>query len=327
MCRQWIPVTFILPAAVGGIVFAADKDKANDSGSSVTLYGAVSQGMVITDRNKEEKTRVDYLSDHVRIGIRGEEKLGNGMRAFFNIYLTHKESKDGSAGLNGLREGYVGLKGNFGKLTLGRQTTAWKTYMGKSVFDDAAIGLARPGKVIRYDLDNIAGSGFKFAVDGILDGSHEVIKNGKTRAFNAYDAAVGYKGHGLDTSLGYQRTSVDAIETELGGKTNEIMGASIAYTPFANKDKKQSLELAFDYQHHAGFGDFFATSADYSFGAQKLRAGWEMLDYDKEKTWQQFHLGHRYYFSKHTFTEVKGAYRTQGGEHSYLTKILLRHDF
>ena len=103
--------------------------------------------------------------------------------------------------------------------------------------------------------------------------------------------------------------------------------AFIAYTPFENKDKKQSLELAFDYQHHASFGDFFATSADYSFGSQKLRAGWEMLDYDKQKNWQQFHLGHRYYFSKRTFAEVKGAYRTQGDEHSYLTKILLRHEF
>ena len=56
--------------------------------------------------------------------------------------------------------------------------------------------------MIRYDLNNIGGSGFKFAVDGILDGTHEVIKGGKTRAFNAYDAAIGYKGHGLDTSLG-----------------------------------------------------------------------------------------------------------------------------
>ena len=313
---------FALPTVVGGTTFAADKD----SGSSATLYGSISQGVVVTDRNKEEKTRADYLSDHVRVGIKGEEALGNGLQAFFNIHMTHKEKKE-SSGLNGLREAYIGLKGNFGKLTLGRQATVWKSYMGKSVFDDAAIGLARPGKVIRYDLDKIGGSGFKFAVDGILDGTHGVIKGGKTRAFNAYDAAIGYKGHGLDTSLGYQRTSVDAIETELGGKTNEIIGASIAYTPFENKDKKQSLELAFDYQHHASFGDFFATSADYSFGSQKLRAGWEMLDYDKQRNWQQFHLGHRYYFSKRTFAEVKGAYRTQGDEHSYLTKILLRHEF
>ena len=33
-----------------------------------------------------------------------------------------------------LREAYIGLKGNFGKLTLGRQATVWKSYMGKSVF-------------------------------------------------------------------------------------------------------------------------------------------------------------------------------------------------
>jgi len=42
---------------------------------------------------QEEKTRADYLSDHVRVGIKGEEALGNGLQAFFNIYMTHKEKK------------------------------------------------------------------------------------------------------------------------------------------------------------------------------------------------------------------------------------------
>ena len=322
MCQSRHIALVALAAWAGQTALAAgDKNE-----STVTLYGSLSQGVKITDRGKKNDGKVDYLNDHLRIGIKATEALGGNTQAFFNLHLTSKETKDGS-GLNGLREAYIGLKGDFGKLTLGRQNTAWKSYMGKSVFDDAAIGLARPGKVIRYDLDNIGGSGFKFAIDGILDGSHEVIKNGKNRAFNAYDATIGYNKNGIDASLGYKTTSVPAIETELGGKTKEIMGASVAFTFLENKDKKQSLEWALDYQHHAGFGEFAATSLDYSLDSQKFRAGWEMLDYEKEKFWQQYHLGYRYYFSKHTYTEIKGSWRTQGGEHSYLSKLLLRHEF
>ena len=109
--------------------------------------------------------------------------------------------------------------------------------------------------------------------------------------------------------------------------TDKIFGASAAFTFLENKDKKQSLEWALDYQHHAHFGEFAATSIDYTLGAQKFRAGWEMLDYKKEKFWQQYHLGYRYNLSKRTYTEAKVAYRTQGGEHDYLGKILLRHEF
>ena len=179
---QMMLAAALLSAGAAQAWAAGGKEKGNES--TATLYGSISQGITIGDRNKDKKTRVDYLSDHIRFGIKGTEALNNGMQAFFNFHFTSKETKDGS-GVNGLREAYIGLKGDFGKITLGRQNTAWKSYMGKSVFDDAAIGLARPGKVIRYDLDNIGGSGFKFAIDGILDGKHEVIKGGKNRAFNA----------------------------------------------------------------------------------------------------------------------------------------------
>jgi len=206
MCQSRHIALVALAAWAGQTALAAgDKNE-----STVTLYGSLSQGVKITDRGKKSDGKMDYLNDHLRIGIKATEALGGNTQAFFNLHLTSKETKDGS-GLNGLREAYIGLKGDFGKLTLGRQNTAWKSYMGKSVFDDAAIGLARPGKVIRYDLDNIGGSGFKFAIDGILDGSHEVIKNGKNRAFNAYDATIGYNKNGIDASIGYQGTSVPAL--------------------------------------------------------------------------------------------------------------------
>ena len=216
---------------------AGDKNE-----STVTLYGSLSQGVKITDRGKKNDGKVDYLNDHLRIGIKATEALGGNTQAFFNLHLTSKETKDGS-GLNGLREAYIGLKGDFGKLTLGRQNTAWKSYMGKSVFDDAAIGLARPGKVIRYDLDNIGGSGFKFAIDGILDGSHEVIKNGKNRAFNAYDLAIGYTG-------GKERIGIWGVNAGYSFDKNNFLSAAYARNNSLAMDKKykKSYQISYDYK-------------------------------------------------------------------------------
>ena len=308
------------------LAIAADSDRLLASASSTTLYGSIEQGIKVGDLNKDDKTRAEYLSDHVRLGIRGEEALNNDLRAFFNFHFSHEE-KDGSSGLNGVREAHVGLKGSFGKLTLGRQKTSWKTTVGKAVFDELTPGIERMSKMIRYDLDNIVGSGFHISLDGVLDGSHEVIINGKTRAFNAYDAAAGYQGRNFYAGVGYQRTSVDAIETKLGGKTNELIGASVSYTPYENKDREQSLTLALDYHHHASFGEYFAASADYAFGRQKVRAGWEMLDYDKQKDLNLYHLGYRYYFSPRTYSELKGFYRKHGSDDGYVTKLMLHHDF
>ena len=274
MCKHLALVAALLPA-----VAVADSDRLLGSASSTTLYGSIEQGIKVGDLNEDDKTRADYLSDHVRLGIRGEEALNNDLQAFFNFHFSHEEKADGSSGLNGVREAHVGLKGSFGKLTLGRQKTSWKTTVGKAVFDELTPGIERMSKMIRYDLDNIAGSGFHISVDGVLDGSHNEIPGGKSKAFNAYDAAAGYTGRNFYAGVGYQHTSVDAIKTKLGkGSTNELIGASLSYTPYENKEREQSLTLALDYHHHASFGEYFSASADYAFGRQQLRAGWEMLD-------------------------------------------------
>ena len=114
---QMMLAAALLSAGAAQAWAAGGKEKGNES--TATLYGSISQGITIGDRNKDKKTRVDYLSDHIRFGIKGTEALNNGMQAFFNFHFTSKETKDGS-GVNGLREAYIGLKGDLGNITLGR---------------------------------------------------------------------------------------------------------------------------------------------------------------------------------------------------------------
>lgn len=294
-------------------------------GRDTTLYGSLAQGVQYHSK-VEKNSHMDYLNDHLRIGVKGTEALGGNNQLFFNLYLTSEENKDGS-GLNGVREAHIGVQGDFGRLTLGKQKTAWKTYMVKSVFDDAAIGIERLGKMIRYDLEDIGGSGFSFAVDGVLDGKHEVIKSGRSRGFNEFSAAVGYKNNTFAVSAGYEGTSGNGIKTKLGGSTDAIMGASAAVTLLRYDDKSPMLEWALDAQHHAHFGEYASTSLNYTWGAHQFRGGWEGIDYDKEKFWQQYHLGHIYKFSERTDTELKGTYRKQGDDDEFIGKLTLHHAF
>ncbi|MBL8399371.1 MAG: porin [Candidatus Accumulibacter sp.] len=60
-----------------------------------------------------------------RIGFRGEEALGNGLKAIFRLeYALNLDQNTGvGSGVSGLyaRQQFVGLAGNWGQLTLGRQ--------------------------------------------------------------------------------------------------------------------------------------------------------------------------------------------------------------
>jgi predicted porin len=93
--------------------------------SSVTLYGAIDNGLSYIS-NSGGKALVSTTTNNTygsRWGFLGSEDLGGGMRAIFQL-------EDGFNALNGTvtqggtlfgRQAYVGLVGNFGKITLGRQ--------------------------------------------------------------------------------------------------------------------------------------------------------------------------------------------------------------
>ncbi len=105
--------------------------------SSVTLYGLVDAfvGQTSTEKNsanpalaqaKTKQTVVNSSGQNFsRWGIKGTEDLGNGMSAYF-ILESGFNTDDGTyaTGVGFGRQSLVGLKGNFGSVSLGRQYTA-----------------------------------------------------------------------------------------------------------------------------------------------------------------------------------------------------------
>jgi len=90
--------------------------------SSVTIYG-VADAYVQVAKGASTLTRLQSGGlNGSRIGFRGNEDLGGGLRGLF-VLESGINIDDGSVGQNVFwgRQAYVGLGGNYGTVTLGRQ--------------------------------------------------------------------------------------------------------------------------------------------------------------------------------------------------------------
>jgi predicted porin len=95
--------------------------------SNVTVYGVVDQYIDFSKAGSNHGGRIQSGGlEGSRFGFRGTEDLGGGMKA---LYLLEGgiNADDGTSGQGALfgRQSFVGLGGNFGQVTLGRQYSSY----------------------------------------------------------------------------------------------------------------------------------------------------------------------------------------------------------
>lgn len=119
--------------------------------SSVTVYGVANLAVSFEDNDLADTTQIRMGGVNVpsRIGFKGEEDLGGGLKAWF-MMESAVNLDDGSAGavntsglgsnnattgqsFLGTREAWVGLGGSFGKVGLGKGKTPYHNY--SDIFD------------------------------------------------------------------------------------------------------------------------------------------------------------------------------------------------
>ena len=131
-----LPLAFAMLAAFAGSAAAQ---------SNVTIYGLIDGGVEHQSGGAAGSvTKVTSgIQNASRIGFKGTEDLGGGMSALFT--LENGFALDTGAMLQGGalfgRQSFVGLKGNFGTVTLGRQYTPIFTSLCGAI-DPFACGLA-----------------------------------------------------------------------------------------------------------------------------------------------------------------------------------------
>jgi predicted porin len=129
--------------------------------SSVTMYGVADAGLVFDkDAAGDRLSRVaSGVASGSRIGFKGKEDLGGGLAAIFVLESGFNIDTGTSGQGNRLfgRQSYVGLTGNAGAVTLGRQYTPYYLAL-RDVADPFVIGLAGTASNImatNYRVDNM----------------------------------------------------------------------------------------------------------------------------------------------------------------------------
>lgn len=223
--------------------------------SSVTLYGKVDLG-VGKAAGTTDKAVMDGSGS--RVGLRGVEDLGGGMRALFGFeHRFHPDTgKDASTGAATFWNGYstVGLGGAFGTVNLGRQYTAAFS-LAQNAFDPFGgdsegrlRGVSLTGSTARIRTENSlrydgAFGGLKIAADiaempaGGVDRPYSVAAQyaaGPVLVGVSYDNPTGANDNLMTAGLGYTfgparlTAAIGAGDTDANAKIKQaLLGASV----------------------------------------------------------------------------------------------------
>ena len=196
-------LTAILALGAAGAGGMATQAMAQSSG--INLYGVADMGVVHeSGAASGSVTKVTSgMMSGSRFGMRGREDLGGGTAAFFTLEagVLMDTGASGQGGLLFGRQAYVGLDGNVGRLTLGRQYTT--------------LALAQ----VEYDP----------FVTGLAGTSANLISAGGRGGSNRFDNGVKYN---LPSKLGGLEGEISYALGEVAGSvaTNSQFGASLGYT-------------------------------------------------------------------------------------------------
>lgn len=108
--------------------------------SNVTVYGRMDIGLFNKDDAAGNSvTRVDSSGwTTSRLGFKGAEDLGNGLKGIFQIET--QLNNDGGSSFGTPRDTFVGLTGGFGTLIAGRNSTPLNNWMGE--YDPSGVSNA-----------------------------------------------------------------------------------------------------------------------------------------------------------------------------------------
>ncbi|WP_158218266.1 porin [Roseateles puraquae] len=232
--------------ALSALALAASSAAFAQSSGQVTLYGTVDANVQVLD-GAATQTRVQSggLSGS-RLGVRGQEDLGGGLRAFFTLE-SGLNLDDGTYGQGTFwgRQAYVGLGTPYGNVSLGRQYSSLYTLTDQfSQFSNVASGASTAViggfggyEPVRGSTSSATGNGGPARVNnsvklesanyggfsaGALWGMGEVT--GGTKGNRVADIYGRYTGYGVDAMVSMVDDKADVL-----GQNRRTVSAAAAY--------------------------------------------------------------------------------------------------
>ncbi|AKJ30316.1 porin [Caldimonas brevitalea] len=259
----------IKQVALAAMAFVAGAS-ANAQTSGVTLYGVADAFVQYTDADDSVTRLQSGGLNGSRLGLRGVEDLGGGLRAVFTI--EHGFSIDnGGVGQSEVfwgRQAFVGLAGNFGQVTLGRQYSS--IYPATNDFSAFTSGSYGPSTGVIGGFggyEPVRGTGGTAATAGTVSGTG---LGGPIRINNS----VKYETPSLGgLKIGALWGMGEAADSATDTRVADIYARYSAGPIDAIVSFVDDRIEATDVQHRT-----ITAAATYSFGAFRLLGGYLKLD-------------------------------------------------
>ena len=271
--------------------------------SNVTVYGSIDLGV---GRNIGDDHYSMMQGAASRLGFKGQEDLGGGLKASF--HLQHRYQADTGAPTNATKfwhaDSWVGLEGSYGQVRLGRMFTPSYQYvmLPADVFEHSRVssnittqtGGKSGASTSPYRFDNginynIQRGGFRL---GVTFAPNEDVPGAK----NAYSAAASYASGKFYVAAGTEsqskeHTSWNTVTAHWGDQSLKVRGF---YGAGKNIDN-QSIRS-------------YSVGASGKVGIGTLKASYARMDNRdlNTKVQDKFALGYYYALSKRTtvYTDI-----------------------
>lgn len=299
----------LIALAVAGVVSAP----AFAATANVDVYGVLNAAVSYVDDQATAINDVQVSTFGSRIGFKGAEDLGSGLKAIWQIEssINFEEQSGTLAG----RNSFVGLSGGFGTFLLGNHDTPLKT-VGRKVdlFGDTigdsrnVMGGAsdtRAKNAVAYMSPSFGG--FEFAALYSTDLDTSVTTAGDLDNSGVYNLSATYANGPLFLGLGYgdgDGHEKDGFGKHLRAAAGFTMGGLKFVGQYDKLDDDNTVALPAA-TNQAGDYDAWMAGVGYTMGAFTLKGNYMEGEYDGDTIEagydvKQFNVGADYAMSKRT---------------------------
>ena len=270
----------IIALAIAGLASTAAFAQSN-----VTIYGRADLGVVdrggnsgAVDGVKRKYEIASGVQGGSRIGFKGAEDLGNGLKAIFEMeYGISLDQNTGGAAADGKspnttwvnRHSYVGLTGNFGTVVGGHLDgvrygvfNQYDPFAGGTIanFTQMTIQVDRASNAVAYISPKFAGFGLVLAYATAIDGLESAANGGGLTSSSAVGIVAGAPAVVTTVSKANDNTLNTAMLTYDNGPIS------------ARLDYEQVVPTGYEGKTRVG-----TVAGSYDFGVVKVSALYDMI--------------------------------------------------
>lgn len=277
--------------------------------ADAVLYGKVRMAVESYDNGSD--TIAEIKSHSSRIGVKGSEDLGDGLKAVytleFGVDIAGKQAHEFSANNPmSARNAFVGLAGNWGTLLVGRHDTPTKISTGALDYFGDQAGDFNYGPSGNFTLDLRADGTIAYITPsmGGLTIAAAIVPGENAAAdglADAYSVAAMYGNSGFYLSAAVE--GADGATDVIGDPANDLTQTRVGLGYDSGSWKIGGVWANIDLDS-AGDADYYHVNAAYKFGNNTVKAKYfdsELMAYANGSTGVDgFALGFDHAFSKRT---------------------------